>query len=250
MSLEQKVILITGAASGIGRATALAVAEAGGRVAISDINVTGGEETAQLVTDAGGDAFFMRVDVTEYAQIEAFVQATVDHFGGLDGAFNNAGVGGFLGKLFELEDIYWDQTLTINLKSVWWSMKAEIPRLRNGKGSIVNMASVAGLVGFPNNAVYSASKHGVIGLTKSAALEYARAGIRVNAVCPGFTETPMVMSMDMFRPGMVANAMNSSPMKRLGETREIAAGVVWLLSDASSFVNGHALTLDGGLTAG
>ncbi|MBC8171730.1 MAG: SDR family oxidoreductase [Anaerolineae bacterium] len=250
MSLAQKVILVTGAASGIGRAAALAIAEAGGSVALSDINVTGGEETAQMITDAGGDAFFMRVDVTAYEQIDAFVQATVDRFGGLDGAFNNAGVGGFLGKLYELDDIYWDQTLTINLKSVWWCMKAEIPRLRNGKGSIVNMASVAGLVGFPNNAVYAASKHGVIGLTKSAALEYARVGIRVNAVCPGFTETPMVTQMDTFRPGMVASATSNNPMKRLGEPQEIAAGVVWLLSDASSFVNGHALTLDGGLTAG
>ncbi|HEX2621664.1 MAG TPA: SDR family oxidoreductase [Phototrophicaceae bacterium] len=250
MTLHNKVILVTGAASGIGRATALAIAEAGGKVAISDINVAGGEETAGMITDAGGEAFFTRVDVTDYAQIDAFVQKTVDHFGGLDGAFNNAGVGGALTKLHQLEDDLWDQTLTVNLKAVWWCMKAEIPRLRDGHGSIVNMASVAGLVGFSNNAVYAASKHGVIGLTKSAALEYAKAGIRVNAVCPGFTETPMVAMIDLYRPGMVANATASSPMKRLGNPREIAAAVVWLLSDESSFVNGLAMAIDGGLTAG
>ncbi len=249
MDLNEKVILMTGAASGIGRAAALAVAQAGGKVALSDINITGGEETAQMITDAGGDALFMQVDVTRPEQIEAFAQRTVDHFGGLDGAYNNAGVGGTMTRLTLLEDDQWDFTLTINLKAVWWCLKYEIPRLRQGRGSIVNMASVAGLVGFPNNAVYAASKHGVIGLTKSAALEYAKAGIRVNAVCPSFTDTPMVAEMEQYRSGIVSSIISNNPMRRLGEAREIAAAVVWLLSDESSFVNGHALTIDGGLTA-
>jgi NAD(P)-dependent dehydrogenase (short-subunit alcohol dehydrogenase family) len=247
MLLRGKVFVVTGGASGIGRAAAIAIAEAGGKVALSDVNVEGGEETARMI---GKDAYFMRVDVTNSAEVEAFMESAVERFGGLDGAFNNAGVGGHLTKLHELDDATWDNVINVNLKAVWLCMKHQIPRLREGRGSIVNMASAAGLVGMPNNAVYSASKHGVIGLTKSAAQEYARQGVRVNAVCPGFIETPMVSHIDEERPGMVGKLVNLNPMRRLGEPREVAAAVVWLLSDESSFVNGVAMSIDGGLVAG
>jgi NAD(P)-dependent dehydrogenase (short-subunit alcohol dehydrogenase family) len=250
MALNNKVIMVTGAASGIGRAAAAAIAYAGAKVAISDINGQGGEETVQIIRDSGGDAFFMQVDVANPAQVEAFVQATVDRYGGLDGAFNNAGVGGSLGKLHELDEVTWDKVIDVNLKAVWLCMKAQIPRLREGRGSIVNMASAAGLVGMPNNAVYSASKHGVIGLTKASAQEYARQGIRINAVCPGFVETPMVSHIDDERPGLVGRLVSLNPMRRLGEPTEVAAAVVWLLSDEASFVNGIAMSIDGGLVAG
>ncbi|MBC8098669.1 MAG: SDR family oxidoreductase [Armatimonadetes bacterium] len=248
MLLQDRVYLITGAAGGIGRAAALAIAAQGGKVALSDVNLDGVAETAQLVTDAGGAAWHMRCDVTDAAEVEAYADAAVAHFGGIDGAFNNAGVGGTLTKLHELSEATWDTVIDINLKSVWLCMKYQIPRLREGKGAIVNMASAAGVVALPNNAVYTASKHGVIGLTKAAALEYARRGIRVNAVCPGFTDTAMVSKLDETRPGSVARMVDSNPMRRLGESSETAAAVVWLLSDESSFVNGHALVIDGGLS--
>lgn len=250
MILKDRCFIVTGGASGIGRASALAIAHAGGKVAVSDVNVEGGEETSQMICEGGGEAFFMQVDVTNPAQVEQFMQTTVERFGGLDGAFNNAGVGGRMGKLHDLDEAMWDLVVNVNLKAVWWCMKYEIPRLRDGRGSIVNMASAAGLVGLPNNAVYSASKHGVIGLTKAAAQEYARGGIRVNAVCPGFVETPMVAQIDDERPGMVGKLVNINPMRRLGEPREVASAVVWLLSDESSFVNGLAMSIDGGLVAG
>jgi NAD(P)-dependent dehydrogenase (short-subunit alcohol dehydrogenase family) len=248
--LKDRVFVVTGAASGIGRASAVAIAAAGGKVAVSDVNTTGGEETAQMICDSGGEAFFMRVDVTRPEQVESFVKAAVDRFGGLDGAFNNAGVGGHLMKLHELDEAGWDTVINVNLKAVWLCMKYEITHLRKGRGAIVNMASAAGLLGMPYNAVYSASKHGVVGLTRAAALEYARSGIRVNAVCPGFVETPMVAHIDDERPGMVERFVGMNPMKRLGEPREVADAVVWLLSDAASFVNGHALSIDGGLVVG
>jgi NAD(P)-dependent dehydrogenase (short-subunit alcohol dehydrogenase family) len=190
------------------------------------------------------------VDVTDPLQVEAHAQQTVARFGGLDGAFNNAGVGGHLIKLHELSEGDWDHVINVNLKAVWLCMKYEILHLREGRGVIVNMASAAGLLGLPNNAVYTASKHGVVGLTKAAALEYARRGIRVNAVCPAFIDTPMVAGMDTERPGIVANVTNFNPMKRLGEPDEVAAAVVWLLSDEASFVNGHSLAIDGGLVVG
>jgi NAD(P)-dependent dehydrogenase (short-subunit alcohol dehydrogenase family) len=248
-ALAGRVYMVTGAASGIGRAAALAIAEAGGALVLGDVNIAGVEETAQQISASGGRAVFLQTDVRDAEQVEALAQAAVDHFGGLDGAFNNAGIGGTMGKLHVLDEAIWDQVIDINLKSVWRCLKAEIPRLRSGKGAIVNMASAAGVVALPNHAAYTASKHGVVGLTKVAALEYARQGVRVNAVCPGFIDTPLVASMDEARPGIVDGVTQANPMRRLGDASEVANAVVWLLSDAASFVNGHAMVIDGGFTA-
>lgn len=250
MTLNGKVALITGGGSGIGRASALRLAREGARVVVADVNEAGGAETVAQVEAAGGGAIFTRCDVADSAQVKAMVSAAVDAFGGLDIAVNNAGVGGVMGPVNALEESAWDSVIDINLKGVWLCMKYEIPAmLKRGGGAIVNISSLAGLVGFRYNAAYAASKHGVIGLTKSVALEYARNGIRVNAICPGFTETPMVTDMIDEVPSMKEGTLRSSPMRRLGTVEEIAEAVYYLASDASSFVNGHALALDGGASA-
>jgi NAD(P)-dependent dehydrogenase (short-subunit alcohol dehydrogenase family) len=248
-ALAGRVYIVTGASSGIGRAAALAIAEAGGALILGDVNIEGGEETVQQIIDRGGQAYFQLTDVRDASQVDALANLALERFGGLDGAFNNAGIGGPMSKLHLLEEEQWDQVIGVNLKSVWLCLKAEIPRLRNGKGSIVNMASAAGVVALPNHIAYTASKHGVVGMTKAAALEYARQGVRVNAVCPGFVDTPLVAGMNGVRPGIVENVTQANPMRRLGDPSEVANAVVWLLSDAASFVNGHAMVIDGGFTA-
>jgi NAD(P)-dependent dehydrogenase (short-subunit alcohol dehydrogenase family) len=250
MNLTGKVAIITGGGSGIGRASALKLAEQGVKLCISDVNVSGGEATAQQVQDQGGEAFFQVCDVADEGQVKAMVEATVKQFGQLNIALNNAGVGGTMEPTHILAEETWDLVMNVNLKGVWLCMKHEVPHMiEAGGGSIINVASLAGLVGFRSNAVYSASKHGVIGLTKSGALEYARRGIRVNAICPGFTETPMVNEMVDMIPVMGEVTQNASPMRRLGRVEEIADAVVYLAGETSSFVNGHALTLDGGASA-
>ena len=247
MKLLGKVAIITGGSSGIGRASALRLAEEGAKIAVSDLNVEGGEETVKLVKENGGEAFFVKCDVSKADQVEAMVYATVENYGRLDIALNNAGVGGAMVNSDQLEESVWDFVMNVNLKGVWLCTKYELPAmLKNGGGSIINVASLAGLLGFRGNAVYSASKHGVIGLTKSVALEYARLGVRVNAICPGFTETPMVSNMIEEVPRMEEYTRKASPLRRLGRVEEIADAVFYLASDMSSFVNGHALTLDGG----
>lgn len=250
MNLDDKVALVTGAGSGIGRASAQKLAAAGAAVVVADVNVDGGEETVSLVNQAGGEASFVRCDVTQAGEVEAMVEAAVGIFGGLDVAVNNAGVGGPLLTLDALDEATWDAVINVNLKGVWLCMKYEIPRLlERGGGSVVNVASLAGVVGFRNNAVYAASKHGVIGLTKSAALEYARRNIRVNAVCPGFTETPMVAQMVELVPGTKERLVRWSPMRRIGMPDEVADAVLYLAGESSGFVNGHALLIDGGAAA-
>lgn len=247
MKLENKVAVITGGASGIGRASAIRLAQDGAKIAVSDVNVEGGEETVELVKQVGSDAFFIKCDVAKESDVETMINATIERFGQLDIALNNAGVGGMMTNADQLEEHVWDFVMNINLKGVWLCIKHELPHmLKNGSGSIINVASLAGLLGFRSNAVYAASKHGVIGLTKSVALEYARLGIRVNAICPGFTETPMVTDMIEEVPRMGDFTRKSSPMRRLGHVEEIAEAVFYLASDMSSFVNGHSLTLDGG----
>ncbi len=247
MSLQGKIAVITGGGSGIGRASALKLAENGVKIGVSDIDPTNAQETADMIIQAGGEAIAMACDVTNTQQVEAMVNQTAETFGGLHIALNNAGVGGFMTPVDKLEENIWDQTINVNLKGVWLCMKHEVPHiLKSGGGSIINVASLAGLIGFRANAVYAASKHGVIGLTKSAALEYARLGLRVNAICPGFTETPMVTDMVEQVPKMGEATVKSSPMRRLGRVEEIADAVVYLAGDTSSFVNGHSLTLDGG----
>ncbi|MBK8136413.1 MAG: SDR family oxidoreductase [Chloroflexi bacterium] len=246
--LQDKTIVITGAASGIGRATALLAAKYGAKLALCDLNEEGVAETAQMAHELGAAAASMSVDVAIAEQVEAFMKKASAEFGRIDGAFNNAGVGGTLTRAHMLTEEQWDQCININLKGVWLCIKYEIPHMRgDGGGAIVNMASVAGLLGFPMNSVYAASKHGVIGLTKSAAAEYARNNIRVNAVCPGYTDTPMVSAIDDIRPGLVENTLQAVPMRRLGKPEEIAETVCFLLSDRAPFLTGQAIAIDGGL---
>lgn len=249
--LQGKVMLITGGSSGIGRASALAAAQAGAVVAVADLSEEAGEETARMICEAGGEAFFLRADVTDRGSVAAMIGAVLERYGRLDCAVNNAGVsGGMHSRLHEYDDETFDLVVNVNLRGVWLCMKAELMvMMQQGGGVILNMASVAGLIGAPKAAAYAASKHGVIGLTRSAAGEYAKYNIRINAICPSFTETPMVTDLTSRDPVMDRITQAASPMKRLGRPEEIAAAVVWLASDAASFVHGHALALDGGLTA-
>jgi NAD(P)-dependent dehydrogenase (short-subunit alcohol dehydrogenase family) len=249
-TLEGKVALVTGAGSGIGRAAALAFAREGANVVVSDVVAEGGNETLRLIEEAGGKGTFVQGDVSIAADAQAIVRAAEEHFGWLDFAFNNAGIEGIQAPTAECTEDNWDRVLAVNLRGIWLCMKYEIPvMLRQGKGAIVNTASVAGLVGFPNIPAYNASKGGVVQLTKTAALEYATQGIRVNAVCPGVIQTPMV---DRFLGGSAeaeAQFVAMEPVGRMGRPEEIAEAVVWLCSDAASFVTGHAMVVDGGLVA-
>jgi NAD(P)-dependent dehydrogenase (short-subunit alcohol dehydrogenase family) len=250
--LNGSVALITGASSGIGQASALAFAHAGARVVVAaDRNLDGGEYTARLIRERGGEALFVKADVADGAQVDALVQATVDHYGRLDIAHNNAGIFGEPAPTAELREPTWDRVLAVNLKSVYLCMRAELRHmLENGRGAIVNTASVGGLVGFPGLPAYVASKHGLIGLTKTAALEYAQAGIRVNAVCPGLTRTPMADQLAGGDPDIEAQLIaQNEPVGRMAAPEEIAAAVVWLSCEAASFVTGHALAVDGGWVA-
>ena len=249
--LEGKAALVTGAASGIGRASALALAREGAVVCVSDINVDGAEETAQLICSGGGQAIARRCDVTDKDAVQGMVEATLTAFGRLDAAVNNAGISGhFYQRIHEADDETFERVIDVNLRGVWHCMKAELPpMLAQGNGSIVNIASVAGLIGAPKAADYTASKHAVVGITKSAALDYAKSGIRVNAVCPAYTDTAMVQGAIAGNPIMASIMTRAIPMGRLGLADEIADAVVWLCSDASSFVTGHSLVLDGGLVA-
>lgn len=249
--LNGKVALITGAAAGIGRASALALAREGAAVCVSDIDEAGVAETAGQINDAGGRAVSQRCDVTKQAEVQAMIHATVSEFGRLDAAVNNAGIAGsFDQRLHEADDSMFERVLDVNLRGVWNCMKLELNQmLQQDFGAIVNIASVAGLIGAPKAADYTASKHAVVGLTKSAALDYAKLGIRINAICPAYTDTAMVQGAIQGNPMMASIMTRAVPMGRLGKPEEIAEAVVWLCSDASSFVTGHALVLDGGLVA-
>ena len=248
--LEGKVALVTGGSSGIGRATAAAFAREGAKVIVADIMEEGSEETLQMVRTAGCEAVFIKADVTRAVDVEAMVKKAIDTYGRLDCAFNNAGVGGEIASIENVKEENWDRVIAVNLKGVWLCMKYEIPyMLSQGSGAIVNTASVAGLIGFPAQAAYVASKHGVVGLTKSAALDYAKSGIRVNAVCPGVVRTPMIGRRLETKPHREAGYIAMEPIGRLGDPREIAEAVVWLCSDAASFVTGHSMAVDGGLVA-
>jgi len=247
---EGKVALVTGGGSGIGRATALAFARDGARVVIGNRNVQRGEETVSMIRAAGGTASFRRTDILVAADIEALVKHAVSEYGGLDLAFNNAGIEGEPRPLAEQTEANYDAVMDINVKGVWLSMKYEIPRmLDQGGGAIVNCSSVAGVIGFPGIGIYSASKHAVIGLTKAAALEYSAQGIRVNAVNPAVIDTEMV---DRLADGVNMKKDDLTtfhPIGRLGRVEEVAEAVLWLCSEKASFVTGHSLMVDGGFTA-
>ena len=245
--LEGKAALVTGGGSGLGRASAIALARAGATVTVADVDEQGGNETAALVfEETGGDADFVRADVTQADEVAAMVDKAVARWGRLDCALNNAGTTGASAPTadYTLDD--WNRAIALNLTGVFLCLKYELPAMLERGGAIVNMASGAGLVGFPGLPAYVASKHGVVGLTRAAALEYASQGVRVNAICPGSTRTPMLegfMGGDEQVERMMTRAV---PLGRLGRPEEIADAVVWLCSDAASFVVGHALAVDGG----
>jgi NAD(P)-dependent dehydrogenase (short-subunit alcohol dehydrogenase family) len=248
--LDGKVTLVTGAGGGIGRATAIVLARAGARVMISDVSTRRGEETAAMVREAGGEAEFFKADVSRGADVEALVAAAVKKWGRLDGAHNNAGISGQIVSVHEDTEENWDHTLAVDLKGVWLCMKYEIIQmLKQGGGSIVNTASTSGLLGTVRMGAYSAAKHGVIGITKTAALEYARSNIRVNAVCPGVIGTPPILQWFEGNEKLKQSMLAQEPIGRVGKPEEIGAAVAWLFSDASSFVTGAAIPVDGGLTA-
>jgi len=240
--------LVTGGGSGIGRASALAFAREGARVVVSDVAVDGGEETVRLVKAAGGDASFVAADVSQAAGAERLLRRTVELYGRLDCAHNNAGISQGA-PLHEMPEEMWNAVLAVNLTGVWLCMKYEIAQMlhQGGGGTIVNTASTAGLVG-RYGAAYTTSKFGVVGLTKSAAMEYATHGIRINAGCPGWIDTPMTHE-GMLDPERLARRIAEEPIGRIGTPEEVAEAVVWLCSDAASFVLGVALPIDGGLVA-
>lgn len=246
---DDKVALVTGAGSGIGRASALAFAKAGATVTVADVDADRTDETVQLIRDAGGEAIAVLCDVTQGDQVRAMVDQTVEEFGRLDFAHNNAGITGLAAPVVDYTEADWDRVVGINLKSVFLCMKYELPYLVLQGGAIVNTASGAGLVGFPGLSGYVASKHGVVGLTKAVALEYASAGVRVNAVCPGSTRTAMLEGFMGGDPKMEKLMASATPLHRLATADEIAAAVIWLCSDAASFVIGVAMPVDGGAVA-
>ena len=251
-NLDGKTALVTGGGSGIGRAASLAYANDGARVVVVDVNVEGGEETIQQIKESGGEAILVHADVSNPKDTQAMVDQAVEAFGSLDCAFNNAGISGGRDRLLTADypEDDWDRVLSINLKGVWLCMKSEIPQmLKQGGGAIVNTASIAGLAGLSGTVAYVAAKHGVTGLTKAAAVEYATSGIRVNAVCPGYIQTPLVQPIFQENDGMEERVASRHPMGRLGEPEEIAQAVLWLSSDKAAFVTGHNMPVDGGYMA-
>ncbi|HTN05490.1 SDR family oxidoreductase [Agriterribacter sp.] len=245
---QDKVAIVTGGSFGIGRAAAIAFAERGAKVAIADW--VEDNETLNAIKSSGGDAIFIKCDVSGDESVSAMVDKTMTQYGRLDYAFNNAGVEGLSAPTHECTNENWDKTIAINLKGVWLCMKYEIPHmLKQGKGAIVNNASIAGLVGFVNIPAYVASKHGILGLTKNAALEYAKSGIRVNAVCPGVIKTAMIDRFTGKDKVVEKQFQSMEPVGRMGQPEEVAQAVIWLCSDAASFVTAHPMAVDGGWVA-
>ena len=248
-NLEGRVALVTGGGAGIGRAAALALIREGAQVALADVNRKAGERALSMVKSAGGDGVFIEADVSDAAEAKKMVRTTVNTYGRLDCAVNNAGIfRGIHASTHKCTEKTWDEVMRVNLKGVWLCMKYELPQmLKQRYGAIVNMSSIAGLVGLEEMSAYAASKHGIVGLTKSAALEYARHNIRVNAVCPGSINRPTVRGDKVWTVEKPDDGLH--PLGRFCTSEEVAEAVVWLCSDAASFVTGHTLIVDGGRTA-
>ena len=248
--LEGKVIVVTGGASGIGRATALAAAREGARVTVADVDRAGGARVAAEIRALGASAAFVPCDVTRGADVEKVFAHVAGELGAVDGVFNNAGIEGRLAPLAEYDEDVFRRVIEVNVVGVWNVLRAAIPPMvARGRGAIVNTSSIAGLIGAGAFSAYVASKHAVLGLTKSAAVEYSKAGVRVNAICPGVIDTPMLTRLADGRDDLVAGLVGLTPTGRLGSADEIAQAVLWLLSDRASFVTGHALAVDGGYVA-
>lgn len=248
---NNKVALVTGGSFGIGRAAAIAFAKRGAKVIVADWVEDKEGETIKSIKGEGGEAMFVKCDVSKSADVILLIEKCLATFGRLDYAFNNAGIEGLMGQTHECTEENWDKTIGVNLKGIWLCMKNEIPIMqKQGSGVIINCASVAGLIGFPGLPAYVASKHGVAGLTKTAALENAKLNIRVNAVCPGVIKTPMIDRITGKEKAVEKNYEAMEPVGRMGEPEEVAEAVVWLCSDAASFITGAILPVDGGWIAG
>jgi len=248
--LKDKIVLVTGGSTGIGRASAQIFAQEGANVIIADLQDAEGVNTVELIRAAGGKAEYHHVDVSDYNAVRALVSDIAGRFGRLDGAFNNAGIEGPTAKIMDLSLNDWERVIRINLTGVFICMKCEIEQmLKQGGGSIVSTSSAAGLIGIPGAASYNSAKHGVVGLTKTVALEYAAKKIRVNAVCPGFIDTPMLNRVTDASVKIREQLIRTVPLKRVANASEIGDAVAWLLSDKSSYVTGVALPVDGGWVA-
>ena len=248
---EDKVVIVTGGSFGIGRETAIAFATRGAKVVVADWLEDKEQTTVKQIKAAGGQAIFLTCDVSKSNDVSAMVDKTIATYGRLDFAFNNAGIEGAMANTQECTEENWDKTININLKGIWLCMKYEIPYMvQRGKGAIVNCASVAGLIGFPGLPAYVVSKHGVVGLTKTAALENAKQNIRINAVCPGIIHTEMIDRITGLDKEVEKQYISMEPVGRMGKPEEVAEAVIWLCSDAASFVTGHSMPVDGGWIAG
>ena len=251
MRFKNKIVLITGSGSGIGKAAALAFSKEGGVIIVSDINVKNGLKTVSEITKNGGEACFFETDVSDFDMVEKLMNYIFNQYGRLDVAINNAGVGGGFEKLIHLSVESWNKTMSINSSGVFYCIKTQVPiMLKQGGGVILNTSSIAGIRGLPNATAYSASKHAVIGITKTVALEYAKNNIRVNAICPVFTVTPMFNpeAMDKLKEGLSERLKANIPMKRFADVMEQVNTMLWLCSDEASFITGQAISVDGGLT--
>lgn len=246
---DQKVAIVTGGSSGIGRATAIALAREEVKIVVAARRSEEGEETVRQVKEAGSDGIFVKTDVADESSVRSLVEKTIDTYHRLDYAFNNAGIEQTMAPLTERTVEEFDQIMNVNVRGVWLSLKYEIPEMLKNGGAIVNNSSVAGVIGFPHGAIYIASKHAVLGLTKSAALEYAKSGIRINAIAPGGVQTEMANRVAEENPQFIETITSMHPIGRIANPEEIANAVVWLLSDKASFVLGHTLLVDGGMVS-